>query len=177
MTDFFPPVNGINGYASAKWASERYLENATVANPNLEVFIHRPTSITGTDAPAMDVVANLLEYSLRLRCVLSLQGVLGAFDFSPVEKVASGVLAKLGEHPSRERIRYVHHCSDEKILPDQLKEYLEKTHGGDFVSAPLVDWIAKARETGMPDLIASYFESVVGKENEISSPVLFKELI
>jgi len=177
VTDFFPPVNGTNGYASAKWASERYLENATVVNPKLEVFIHRPTSIIGIDAPAMDVVANLLEYSLRLRCVPILQGVRGAFDFIPAEKVVSGVLATLGEHPSRERVRYFHYCSDEKVLPDQLKEYLENTHGGNFVRAPLMDWIAKAREAGLPELIASYFEIVVGKEDEINFPVLVKGLV
>lgn len=175
VSDSFPPVDGINGYASAKWASERYLENATIAIPDLEVLIHRPTSITGTDAPAMDAVANLLEYCLRLRCVPSLQGVLGAFDFIPVENVASGVLAELKERSSRGCVRYVHHCSDRKVLPDQLREYLETTYGGDFASISLVDWIAKARETGLSDLIASFFESVVGKEDEISFPVLLKE--
>ncbi|RAK75206.1 uncharacterized protein BO72DRAFT_514422 [Aspergillus fijiensis CBS 313.89] len=64
----FPPPTIRGGYAASKWVSEVYLEQAS-RQWGVPVHIHRPTAITGPDAPAQDIFHNVVRFSRALRAV------------------------------------------------------------------------------------------------------------
>ncbi|KAM6478067.1 putative PKS-NRPS protein [Trichoderma sp. SZMC 28011] len=89
-----PPTDGSNGYSVTKWASEVYLEKVT-ENSNLPIWIHRPSSITGENAPETDLMQSVIKHSLSLQAIPDLSSWQGSFDFVPVDDVAAGITAAL----------------------------------------------------------------------------------
>ncbi|UZP45238.1 hypothetical protein NXS19_013050 [Fusarium pseudograminearum] len=61
VSNYEPPVDGSYGYIASKWASERILESC--AEKGLPVWIHRPSNITGQNAPSHDLMQNIFRYS------------------------------------------------------------------------------------------------------------------
>ncbi|KAM6478156.1 beta-ketoacyl synthase domain-containing protein [Trichoderma sp. SZMC 28011] len=115
------PKDGRNGYAASKWMSEALLESLA-DDHGVRSWIHRPTSIIGADAPEMDIVASLYNYSKRLKAVPRFpKAVSGTFDFIPVQSVANSIadaaIASVSADGkgSTQRVSYQHHCSDEKV--------------------------------------------------------------
>ncbi|KAK7910753.1 hypothetical protein PG985_013234 [Apiospora marii] len=64
-------VDVSNRYFLSKWASELYLEQAS-ATTGMPVTIHRPTVIVGENAPHLDLVSNILYYSMQIGMVPSM---------------------------------------------------------------------------------------------------------
>ncbi|RDW76198.1 hypothetical protein BP5796_07019 [Coleophoma crateriformis] len=175
VANYPPAADGIYGYASSKWASERYLENAVEVVPSLRVCIHRPTSIVGEGAPSTDVMANLLEYSARIKCVPELEGLGGAFDFIPVGRVAQDIeSAVLSSSKFQQGVSYVHHCSDIKVRPSSLQAYLEKEKGYKLGRVPMQEWIERSQSAGLSEVVTLYFKSVLLGKQSISLPVIHK---
>ncbi|GME45600.1 hypothetical protein DL768_008056 [Neofusicoccum parvum] len=160
-----PPPDGSNGYAATKWASERVLERAAQRFfPGLRVVVHRPSSITGSGAPALDVVQNLLGAARRLRALPALERVWrGWVDLIAVERVAAGVVAEVraggegGVAP-----RYVHHSGDYEVPVEGLKAFLEGEEGVRFEVLERAEWVERAREVGINEMVATYMEAQSG---------------
>lgn len=91
LTAFEPPTDGSDGYTATKWASERFLE-LVGEKFSMGVYIHRPSSISGDDAPMMDLMTNMLTYSKRMRKTSRSSTWKGILDFVSVENVARGIL-------------------------------------------------------------------------------------
>ncbi|KAL6820009.1 putative PKS-NRPS protein [Trichoderma camerunense] len=120
-----PPTDGSNGYSATKWASEVYLEKVT-ENSNLPIWIHRPSSITGENAPETDLMQSVIKHSLNLQAIPDLSSWQGSFDFVPVDAVAAGITAAL---------------YDNKIPENSIKlEVLS-----------LEEWVDKAKARGLLD--------------------------
>ncbi|PKK49165.1 hypothetical protein CI102_7231 [Trichoderma harzianum] len=174
------PKDGRNGYAASKWMSEALLESLA-DDHGVRSWIHRPTSIIGVDAPEMDIVASLYNYSKLLKAVPRFpKAVSGTFDFVSVQSVASSIadaaIASVSADGkgSTHRVSYQHHCSDEKVPLQEFAKYMEKTEGGVFDELESKVWFEKAREAGLNRLVCEYLESTVGAGEILSLPTLLK---
>ncbi|EOD43327.1 putative lovastatin nonaketide synthase protein [Neofusicoccum parvum UCRNP2] len=172
-----PPPDGSNGYAATKWASERVLERAAQRFfPGLRVVVHRPSSITGSGAPALDVVQNLLGAARRLRALPALERVWrGWVDLVAVERVAAGVVAEVragGEGGAAPR--YVHHSGDYEVPVEGLKAFLEGEEGVRFEVLERAEWVERARGVGINEMVAAYMEAQSG-ERPLLTPRIAKE--
>ncbi|KAL7781092.1 polyketide synthase [Trichoderma afarasin] len=174
------PKDGRNGYAASKWMSEALLESLA-DDHGVRSWIHRPTSIIGADAPEMDIVASLYNYSKFLKAVPRFpKAVSGTFDFVSVQSVANSIAdaavasVSADGKGSSQRVSYQHHCSDEKVPLQDFAKYMEKTEGGVFDELESKVWFEKAREAGLNRLVCEYLESTVGAGEILSLPTLLK---
>ncbi|KAI1364001.1 hypothetical protein F5Y08DRAFT_222928 [Xylaria arbuscula] len=191
-----PLTQSPDGYAISKWVSEALLERMAVER-GLPVWIHRPTNIVGDGAPMHDLIGALLTYSRLLGAVpiLEVQSqvgkrdelqVSGMFDFIPVEKVTSDLVACVFDSimlptslspPSKSEqshvpARYIHHSSrtQDKVLPSELSQYLEALDGQPFTSFRLDRWLEAAKEKGFPDMLYEYLRDILREGGLVSLP-------
>ncbi|PNP47750.1 hypothetical protein THARTR1_10435 [Trichoderma harzianum] len=143
-----PPTDGSNGYSATKWASEVYLEKVT-EHSNLPIWIHRPSSITGENAPETDLMQSVIKHSLNLRAIPDLSSWQGSFDFVPVDDVAEGITAAL--HDVGQGLSFAHHCGRAKIPVQELKQHLEKENSIKLEVLSLEEWVDKAKARGLLD--------------------------
>ncbi|EHK49839.1 polyketide synthase [Trichoderma atroviride IMI 206040] len=174
------PADGQQGYAISKWISEALLEYL-VDNHALQSCVHRPTSIIGDGAPDTDIIASLRTYSEILGSVPQLSGVIeGNLDFVDVEHVAKNIATQAlastisNQMDSSPKASYVNHCSEEKVPIPNLKDYMEKAKGKSFDDLELNDWLQKAREAGLNELICDYLKDMVEKKEPLRLPSLVK---
>ncbi|RYP65136.1 hypothetical protein DL769_006415 [Monosporascus sp. CRB-8-3] len=133
ISEYLPPSDSSDGYGVSKWVSEVLLEKVSADN-GLPTWIHRPSSVIGDGAPALDLIDLIFKYARMLGAVpkLGSENATGAFDLIAVEDVAKDLVdialrsLRPGQQPEA---HFVHHCSDVKIPPERLKDYLEKLHG------------------------------------------------
>ncbi|KAH8723490.1 putative hybrid NRPS/PKS enzyme [Phaeosphaeriaceae sp. PMI808] len=175
LAAYQPPIDGSDGYVASKWASEVILEK--VSNHfNLPVWIHRPSSITGGNIPALDIVHSLLQYSRLMKAIPDLAGSTGALDFVYVDTVSKGIAAcaageqKTGED-NEKNIIYMHHCGNEIVPLDRLKEHLEGQATGSFSTLALQDWVDGALKIGLDEVVGSF---MLASKGVIKAPLLEK---
>lgn len=162
-----PPTDGSDGYVASKWASEVYLEKLNAAT-GLPIWIHRPSSIMGDDHAPTDLMGSLFTYGLKLRAVPILRGLDninsagGYADLIDVNKVASGILKHVRANKATESgLRFIHH-SGEMVIPMQALV----GDGGDeweqglgLQSVPIDEWVSRAKEMGLHELVAELLTS------------------
>ncbi|PON22311.1 beta-ketoacyl synthase domain-containing protein [Trichoderma gamsii] len=174
------PADGQQGYAISKWVSEALLEYLA-DNHDLQSCVHRPTSIIGDGAPDTDIIASLHTYSEILGSVPKLSGVItGNLDFVDVQNVAKEIATQALASTSANQMDpspktfYINHCNEEKVSIPNLKEYMEKAKGKLFSELELNDWLQKAREAGLNELICVYLKNMVDKKEPLYLPSLVK---
>ncbi|KAL8909684.1 MAG: hypothetical protein Q9171_004929 [Xanthocarpia ochracea] len=184
LAAYHPPADGSDGYVASKWASEVLLERIH-QHTQAPVWIHRPSSITGDDVPALDIVHSVLRYSKMMKAVPDLAGSSGAFDFIHVDTVAREIVASctVGHEEEEETtegenregggggLRYVHHSGEEIVPVDQLKGYLESSAGGSFKVLSMKEWVAGAMERGLDEVLGSF---LLASKGVIRVPLLQK---
>nr|A0A2Z5TM64.1 RecName: Full=Polyketide synthase-nonribosomal peptide synthetase hybrid himA; Short=PKS-NRPS hybrid synthetase himA; AltName: Full=Himeic acid biosynthesis cluster protein A [Aspergillus japonicus]BBA91557.1 polyketide synthase-nonribosomal peptide synthetase [Aspergillus japonicus] len=159
----------IDGYVASKWASETFLEHVH-AQLALPVRIYRPSSITGADAPALDVMHNVLNLSRRMRALPDLGTWTGYFDFIRVETVAEEIAAGVtasptptATTPTPSGVEFIH-LSGEKLIPvAEARKHLERETGYAFRTLEMAEWCREAAGYGLPALVAGYLESLEGQ--------------
>jgi amino acid adenylation domain-containing protein/thioester reductase-like protein len=158
-----PPVDGSDGYVAAKWASERILEQAS-ERLGLPVFIHRPSNITGPDVGDRDIIHNVWRWSEVLRAVPDLvaAGAKGAFDFVGVETCAKGITDTLFVQASAGHLAYIHQSGENVIPVEEFRECLQRNGGADVELVPFDQWVDKAVQAGLDDLVASFLRGTKG---------------
>lgn len=176
VAQYSPSNDGGEGFTSAKWASEIFLEklaSATSGNVQLRVTIHRPCAVVGDKAPLEDALNALLRFSQIIRAVpdMSTINVDGYFDFKSVNEVAHEIVATTIENETQ-GVVYRHHSSGEKVLPSQFKAYMERYYGGSFKEIPLETWIQDARTAGLEELIIAYLQAITEKGEKMIFPYL-----
>ena len=137
VAQYPPPSDGSEGYTATKWASERYLEqvNKEFAVP---VWIHRPSSITGDGAPAMDLMSNILKYSWLMKAVPYSTHWHGYLDFVPVDEVASAVVHEVFcTTPSTNSVTYKFESGKLEIAVADMQGALEKETNIKFTLLPV----------------------------------------
>lgn len=158
-----PPADGSNGYTATKWASERCLENMN-EQIGLPIWLHRPSSITGEDAPAFDIMHNLLKYSRLMQAVPVSDRWHGSLDFISVEAVASGVISEVLSSGSAEieSLKYLHHSGELVVPVAGMQAFLEEESGSTFTALPLDKWAERAVEFGLDVVVAGYLRTLKG---------------
>ena len=185
LAAYHPPTDGSDGYVASKWASEVLLERIQ-QHTQAPVWIHRPSSITGEEVPALDIVHSVLRYSKIMKAVPDLGGSSGAFDFIHVDTVAREIVASctVGREEEEETtsegenkvdcggtLKYVHHSGEEIVPVDQLKGYLESSAGGSFKVLSIKEWVATAMEKGLDEVLGSF---LLASKGVVRVPLLQK---
>ncbi|RYP05746.1 hypothetical protein DL764_003604 [Monosporascus ibericus] len=166
LAECLPPSDSSDGYGVSKWVSEVLLEKASADN-GLPTWIHRPSSLVGDGAPALDLIDVIFKYARILDAVpkLDSENATGAFDLIAVEDVAKDLVdialrsLRPGQQPGA---HFVHNCSDVKIPPERLKDYLEKLHGVRLGELPMQDWINAALHRELSQLLYDYVAGASG---------------
>ncbi|EEU43643.1 uncharacterized protein NECHADRAFT_70660 [Fusarium vanettenii 77-13-4] len=172
VSSFKPPIDGTEGYAASKWASEVILEGHA-ERAHLPVWIHRPANITGSAAPATDLMGSIIQYSTKMQSLPEISNWNGAFDFVPVEQVADEIAASI--HESRSSVPvYRHHCGDQKISVSELPAHLEAEVGAKMEMVGVDEWLVRARNTGLDERTALLIEKMLSGENGGTVPWLRK---
>ncbi|KAL8820717.1 MAG: hypothetical protein Q9223_001105 [Gallowayella weberi] len=179
-----PPVGFKDNYAATKWASEVFLEKAANAMAgSLPVWIHRPSSITGEGVPELDIMHNMMIYSVLTGAVPASEKWKGTMDFISVEKAAEGILkdaladrqsiAAAAAAAAGGEVVFRHQAGEIVVAMEDMQAYLEKETGAEFQVLGLTDWIQKAREQGLSALVAEFLTEVEKSEGE----VVFQKLV
>lgn len=169
---FQPPQDGTDGYTATKWASERILELVS-EKFSIPVWIHRPSNITGEDAPELDIMTNILDFSKKMRKVPVSPSWQGTVDFVSVERVAADILDEVkndSAHPGG-MVKYVHECGDLEVAIDDMRVSLERQTGQEFESMSLGEWTRAAVAEGLDELVAAYLNSAA------EMPFVFPKLL
>ncbi|RDL31028.1 Nonribosomal peptide synthetase 14 [Venustampulla echinocandica] len=171
LAAFHPPVDGSDGYVASKWASEVILEKVQKRFEG-KVWIHRPSSITGENVPALDVVHSLLKFSGEIKAVPDLTGSTGYFDFINLETVSKHIATSTVNSTNEESgLTYIHQ-SGERIIPvDKLKEYVEELESQSLEVLPLEEWVAMAIKKDLDEVLGSL---MLASKGVIRAPLLQK---
>lgn len=178
-----PPTTGAEGFTSAKWASETFLENLA-AYTSVPIEVHRPCIAVGDNAPNSDALNAILRYSHLLKAVPSYENMAGYFDFKAVTEIARDISsAAIGlttqAVPGKQRtgstnntVRFCHHSSNVKVSMDKIQGHLTQFYNCPFERLEIRTWISKAAEAGLAPLIATYLESLLEQGKTIQFPYL-----
>lgn len=166
-----PPLGFKDKYAATKWASEVFLEKAN-ALTRLPVWIHRPSSITGEGVSELDIMHNLLTFSVLTGAVPTSDRWKGTMDFISVEKAAEGILRDVNLpatalRQDAEKITFKHQASEIVVPMEEMQAYLGRETGAEFEVVGLREWVKKAREQGLNTLVAEYLETVEKMEGDV----------
>lgn len=163
LAAFRPPLDGSDGYVASKWASEVVLEKISERFQAL-VWIHRPSSVTADNVPALDIVHSLTRFSKTIKAVPDLTGSTGSFDFIHVDTISKEIAACVVANASGEKKGhpvYIHQ-SGQKVVPvNELKEFLEgldHLEGSDlpYKILPLQEWVSEAIANGLDEVVGSF---------------------
>lgn len=158
----YPPASQFHdGYTAMKWVSEIFLERIS-QQFNLDVFIHRPSSVMGDGAPDLDLMRNVIDYCQRTKMIPDLSSWSGTFDLISVESVGAAIVEAIlasGKNRSSTKagkVRYIHECGEVQLAPDEVRHFMEFKTGERFEEITLEDWIECAEEAGMSTLVGLY---------------------
>ncbi|PKX89311.1 polyketide synthetase [Aspergillus novofumigatus IBT 16806] len=175
----YPPVDGSEGLTATKWASEVFLERLlqqVQGSSAIPVYIHRPCTVIGENAPQHDALNSLLRYSRSLGATPQLNNMDGYLDFQQVEvvaeKMASRIMTSLDVSAPIGSVTFFHYSSNVKVPVKSFKEYMEKVHNQPFGELALSDWSVRAIELGIEPLIPSFLEAVAENEEIMLFPYL-----
>ncbi|CAG8923339.1 unnamed protein product [Penicillium salamii] len=175
VASYPPPSSPTDGYIAAKWVSEVYLEHIHEAYA-LPLWIHRPSSITGTDAPELDLMGNVMRYAKETQKLPDSSSWTGVFDLISVESAASQILRAVYESSvpmSRgSGVTYCYESGEMEIGRDEIIPLLESGTGFEFQVVPLEDWVVAAENAGMSQLLGEYLRR--SSDGQVLLPRLLK---
>jgi pseurotin A synthetase (hybrid polyketide synthase/nonribosomal peptide synthetase) len=156
LAAFHPPTDGSDGYVASKWASEVFLEKVQ-RRFQVQVWIHRPSSITGDDVPDNDIAHSLLKFSRELGAVPDLIGS-GFFDFIHVETVSKNIAGSVvkSNEKSYGDLVYLHQSGEQLVPVGDLQKYVEEMEGRPLQVLPLKEWVDSSIRKGLDEVLGSY---------------------
>ncbi|KAJ5976965.1 nonribosomal peptide synthetase 14 [Penicillium viridicatum] len=172
LASFHPPTDGSDGYVASKWASEVFLEKVQ-KRFNGQVWIHRPSSITGDGVPELDIAHSLLKFSKELGAVPDLTGSTGFFDFVSLETVSMNIAAGVvnaGEVGGN--LVYLHHSGEQVIAIEDFQRYVEELEGRSLQVLPLKEWVEESIRKGLDEVLGSY---MLASKGVIRAPLLQRD--
>ncbi|KAJ5374411.1 Acyl transferase/acyl hydrolase/lysophospholipase [Penicillium concentricum] len=175
LSPFPPPSQPTDGYIAAKWVSEVYLERIN-SQFGLPVWIHRPSSITGTDAPELDLMGNVMRFAKETQKLPDSSLWSGVFDLISVQLAASQLLeavhqSSVGE-PAAKSVTYLYESGETKIGRDEIMPLMESGSGQHFQVVSLDEWVNAAEQAGMSVLLGEYLRRA--SDGQVLLPRLIK---
>lgn len=175
VASFPPPAIPEDGYATAKWVSEVYLERVN-RSWGLPVWVHRPSSVTGSDAPELDLMSNVLRYCQETKKIPKSEAWNGVFDFVSVESAAAQIINAVrisGDSSAADgRTRFVYESGEIQVGQHEVQSMMEVGPGEQFETVPLISWVDAAEAAGMSALLGVYLRQAAG--GQILLPRLVK---
>ncbi|KAJ5985395.1 hypothetical protein N7522_012591 [Penicillium canescens] len=170
LAAFYPPSDGSDGYVASKWASEVFLEKVQRRFQG-QVWIHRPSSITGDNVSELDIAHSLLKFSRELGAVPDLTGSTGFFDFINIETVSKKISDCIvnGNQSSGGDLVYVHQSGERVIAVGDLQKYVEELEGRPLQVLPLKEWVATSVQKGLNEVLGSF---MLASRGVIRAPLL-----
>ncbi|KAJ6104774.1 hypothetical protein N7523_011094 [Penicillium sp. IBT 18751x] len=175
LASYYPPSIPDDGYVAVKWVGEAYVERCN-QQFKLPVWIHRPSSVMGSDAPELDLMSNMMKYCQQTQKIPDSGSWSGVFDFIAVESVASQIIDAV--HLSGEttadssRVHYQHESGEVLVKKEEIQAMMESETGHRFEVVPLNEWIDHAEGAGMSHLLAVYLRKAA--DGQIHLPNLLK---
>ena len=183
VASMLPPNDGLDGYTSSKWASERYLEKVN-EQFNLPVWIHRPSSITrsssllGEDAMEMELLQNLLKYSRIIKAVPSSDKLVGTLDLVSAENVAKGIISRaIGAEKVFATVptgvNYVHQTGDLRLPISDMRAFLETETDTVIDKLDIGEWVERAVAFRLHPAVGAAFKRV----EDTDGPMIFPRFV
>ncbi|KAI1819734.1 PKS-NRPS hybrid [Xylaria intraflava] len=167
---FLPPA-GADGYLSTKWVSERYLEKVN-DQCELPIWIHRPSSITGPEAPATDLMENLIQFSRKIAAIPDTSSWRGWLDFISVDRAAMQIVDEVYEDYSWPgHVKYLYESGEQVVALSDMKGVLERENGSPIETVSMEEWVTRATEEGLNPLLGEYLNRASG------TPLVFPMLV
>jgi hybrid polyketide synthase/nonribosomal peptide synthetase ACE1 len=173
VASFPPPSPPNDGYIAAKWVSEVYLENIQ-RQFGLPVWIHRPSSITGAEAPELDLMGNVMQYIKETGKVPDSSSWSGVFDLISVESVASQLLEAVHESSlsHSQAVKYLYESGEMQLGQEDIMPLMELGTGQEFQTVTIEEWVTYAEQAGMSRLLAAYLRTA--SDGQVLLPKLVK---
>ncbi|KXH56087.1 polyketide synthase/peptide synthetase [Colletotrichum salicis] len=162
LASFPPEPTFADGYAASKWASEVFLEKVT-RQFGLPTFIHRPSSITGSQAGENDIMSNILKYSALIKALPDSSRWSGSIDLISVEKAAAAIIGSVLDERRDDTaaigVEYLHHAGEKVVPAHSIKAVLSPKDEVEWESLAMHDWVDRAVESGMNPLVGEFLRS------------------
>jgi hybrid polyketide synthase/nonribosomal peptide synthetase ACE1 len=175
VASFPPPTIPEDGYATGKWVCEVFLERVC-QSWGLPMWIHRPSSVTGSDAPELDLMSNVLRYCHATKKIPASEAWSGVFDFISVESVAAQIIEILhasGATPTTgDGARFLYQSGEIQVGQHEVQSMLEAGAGEQFEIVSLMEWVDAAEAAGMNALLGEYLRQAA--DGQILLPRLLK---
>ncbi|RYP14471.1 hypothetical protein DL765_006361 [Monosporascus sp. GIB2] len=170
LAAFHPPIDGSDGYVASKWASEVFLEKFQRRFQG-QVWIHRPSSITGDNVPDLDTVHSLLQFSRQIKAVPDLTGSAGFFDFINIETISKNIVGCIAnnEESSGSGLVFLHQSGERLIPVGELQKYVEELEGQPIQVLPLEEWVAVSVQKGLDVVLGSF---MLASKGVLRAPLL-----
>ncbi|TGJ78475.1 hypothetical protein E0Z10_g10285, partial [Xylaria hypoxylon] len=156
---YLPPDSNMDGYTATKLVAEVFLERVS-RQAGLPVMIHRPSSITGEDAPALDLMGNLMKYAQKTSAVPLLDGWSAYLDSISVEAAANELIDHMtsmqGAWSVGSKFQCVHEVGEVETNVHDLQVVLGQRWGQKLEVRPVEEWVNGALQAGMDDLLGAY---------------------
>ena len=175
VAPFPPPSPPTDGYIAAKWVSEVYLEHIN-RQFSLPVWIHRPSSITGADAPELDLMGNVMRFAKETQKLPDSSLWSGVFDLISVQSAASQLLETVHRSglsaPHADSVSYLYESGETTIGRDEIMPLMESGTGQEFQVVSVGEWVRSAEEAGMSPLLGEYLRRA--SDGQVLLPRLVK---
>ena len=179
LAGFPPPVDGSEGYAASKWASEVLLEKAS-RDLHIPVGIHRftprPASLPTDNSVTAAALDEVLAATASLGAIPERSTWAGRFDVIRSDALASAVvcasLDHAGETGTETRLlRFVHHQGEATLTPDELFGFLEERLPGveNLKRMGLLEWVGAIKRQGYGWLFSTHDLSLTRQENGVET--------
>jgi hybrid polyketide synthase/nonribosomal peptide synthetase ACE1 len=175
VASYHPPAIPEDGYAAVKWVGEAYVERVN-QRFGLPVWIHRPSSVTGSDAPELDLMSNVMRYCQETKKIPDSGSWSGVFDFIAVQSVASQIINAVhlsgASAADLNRVHYQHESGEIQVGQEEVQSILETGTGHRFESVSVSEWVDHAEKAGMSNLLGVYLRKA--SDGQILLPRLLK---
>ncbi|KAJ5156353.1 hypothetical protein N7492_009156 [Penicillium capsulatum] len=173
LADYPPPIIPQDGYTAAKWVSEVYLERVN-QKFGLPVWIHRPSSVSGTDAPELDLMSNVMRYCQETKKIPDSSAWSGVFDLISVESAASQIICfmHISGATDAKDTRFVYESGEIQLGQDEVQSVMEVGTGHQFTMVSVEEWVDHAEKAGMSPLLGMYLRRT--SEGQVLLPRLVK---
>ncbi|KAJ6095419.1 Acyl transferase/acyl hydrolase/lysophospholipase [Penicillium sp. IBT 16267x] len=155
---YSPPTTPNDGYMAAKWVCEVYLERAS-KRFGLPVWIHRPSSVSGADAPELDLMSNIMRYCQETKKIPDTKSWPGGFDLISVDSVAQQVVEAVHESgltEGSEDVHFRYESGELELGKEEVQQVMEAGTGEQFEVVSVAEWVDLAEKAGMSALLGMY---------------------
>jgi hybrid polyketide synthase/nonribosomal peptide synthetase ACE1 len=175
VASYHPPSVPADGYAAVKWVSEAYLERVN-RQFELPLWIHRPSSVTGADAPELDLMSNVMRYCQKTKKIPDSGSWSGVLDFIAVQSAASQIIDAVhlsgATTADSTRVHYQYESGEIQVGQKEVQALMETDTRKRFEVVPVNEWIDHAEKAGMSHLLGVYLRKAAN--GQILLPRLLK---